>query len=101
MEAAKGEQSLREVSMQGYLGKMYGDYKIHKDENLFSWAVARWCKSKKKRIRKKWKKMCFRTGRYLKRVPKLDGVYVMGNNIICHPLMYDKLIEAVEPHHKS
>lgn len=46
-------------------------------------------KSKKKRIRKKWKKYRF------KRIPSKEAL-IFGNRIVCHPIIYEQLKNAMK-----
>lgn len=66
---------------------MSGNYNIIENGNLIE--QFRFPKSKKKRIRNKWEKRPenFR--------PDLKKCYVMGNDIICHPILAAKLREEM------
>ncbi len=63
------------------------DLPIIPDENC---CKLRYCypRTKKKRIRNKWKKYRF------KRIPRNDAL-IFSNRIICHPIIYDKLIKSM------
>jgi hypothetical protein len=67
---------------------------IIENHNLMKPVVLRWCRSKKRRIRKKWAKNPNNTVF----IPD-DGVYIAGDirnmMLVCHPVIAAKLREAM------
>ena len=73
--------------MVGYLGTMWNGLNIYVDKYLVRKAIKKWCRSKKKRIRKKWAK----NPKNYWIVPDTENIIMIGDTAFCHPILWDKI----------
>ena len=76
--------------IKGMFGE-FGGYKIFSDPNVTQKVIKKWCRSKKKRIRKKWAN----NPKNYHVVP--GGAIVFGNNILVHPSSYEQIKKELTP----
>lgn len=77
--------------MEGYPGMVYG-LKLLTNSLLTEKKLKRMCRSKRKRIIKKWLK----NPKNYKIVPEAKVYLIRGNSIICHPEIAQSIIKACE-----